>query len=214
MKKDLLPLLKQEYGYLFEDELIRDIGNTGQLYKIPEGETIIEYGQNLRRIPLILNGAIKILRLDAMGDELLIYYLGKGETCTMTMTCCIGQKKSEIKAIAETEVEFISVPVEKMKDWTAKYESWMAFVFDSYNNRFDEMMQSIDSLAFGNMHDRLVKYLKDQVMIRKTTTLDHSHQDIAYDLHTSRVVISRLLKSLEREGIIKLGRNKISVLNY
>ena len=214
MKKDLLPLLKQEYGYLFEDELIRDIGNTGQLYKIPEGATIIEYGQNLRRIPLILNGAIKILRVDAMGDELLIYYLEKGETCTMTMTCCIGQKKSEIKAVAETEVEFISVPVEKMKDWTKKYESWMAFVFDSYNNRFDEMMQSIDSLAFGNMHDRLVKYLKDQVMIRKTTTLDHSHQDIAYDLHTSRVVISRLLKNLEREGIIKLGRNKISVLNF
>lgn len=214
MKKDLLPLLKQEYGYLFEDELIRDISNNGQFYRISQGETIIEYGQNLRRIPLILNGAIKILRLDAMGDELLIYYLEKGETCTMTMTCCIGQKKSEIKAVAETEVEFISVPVEKMKDWTAKYESWMAFVFDSYNNRFDEMMQSIDSLAFGNMHDRLVKYLKDQVMIRKTTTLDHSHQDIAYDLHTSRVVISRLLKNLEREGIIKLGRNKISVLNY
>lgn len=214
MNKDLLPLLKQEYGYLFEDKLIQDIGNTGQLYRIPEGETIIEYGQNLRRIPLILNGAIKILRLDAMGDELLIYYLEKGETCTMTMTCCMGQKKSEIKAVAETEVEFISVPVEKMKDWTRKYESWMAFVFDSYNNRFDEMMQSIDSLAFGNMHDRLVKYLKDQVMIRKTTTLDHSHQDIAYDLHTSRVVISRLLKNLEREGIIKLGRNKISVLNF
>ena len=214
MKKDLLPLLKQEYGYLFEDELIRDISNNGQFYRISQGETIIEYGQNLRRIPLILNGAIKILRLDAMGDELLIYYLEKGETCTMTMTCCIGQKKSEIKAVAETEVEFISVPVEKMKDWTAKYESWMAFVFDSYNNRFDEMMQSIDSLAFGNMHDRLVKYLNDQVMIRKTTTLDHSHQDIAYDLHTSRVVISRLLKNLEREGIIKLGRNKISVLNF
>ena len=214
MNKDLLPLLKQEYGYLFEDKLIQDIGNTGQLYRIPEGETIIEYGQNLRRIPLILNGAIKILRLDALGDELLIYYLEKGETCTMTMTCCMGQKKSEIKAVAETEVEFISVPVEKMKDWTKKYESWMAFVFDSYNNRFDEMMQSIDSLAFGNMHDRLVKYLKDQVMIRKTTTLDHSHQDIAYDLHTSRVVISRLLKNLEREGIIKLGRNKISVLNF
>ena len=214
MNKDQLPLLKQEYGYLFEDELIEDINNNGQLYKIPEGETIIEYGQNLRRIPLILNGAIKILRLDALGDELLIYYLEKGETCTMTMTCCMGQKKSEIKAVAETEVEFISVPVEKMKDWTKKYESWMAFVFDSYNNRFDEMMQSIDSLAFGNMHDRLVKYLKDQVMIRKTTTLDHSHQDIAYDLHTSRVVISRLLKNLEREGIIKLGRNKISVLNF
>ena len=214
MKKDLLPLLKQEYGYLFEDNLIQDINDNGQLYRIPEGETIIEYGQNLRRIPLILNGAIKILRVDAMGDELLIYYLEKGETCTMTMTCCMGEKKSEIKAVAETEVEFISVPVEKMKDWTKKYDSWMAFVFDSYNNRFDEMMQSIDSLAFGNMHDRLVKYLKDQVMIRKTTTLDHSHQDIAYDLHTSRVVISRLLKNLEREGIIKLGRNKISVLNF
>ena len=78
MKKDLLPLLKEEYGYLFEYELIRDISNTGQFYRISQGETIIEYGQNLRRIPLILSGAIKILRLDAMGDELLIYYLEKG----------------------------------------------------------------------------------------------------------------------------------------
>ncbi len=207
-------LLEENYGFIFEKELIEEILEVGKLYKVPEGEVIIEYGQNLKGMPLVLDGAIKILRQDNEGDELALYYLEKGDSCTMTMTCCMGQKTSEIKAVAETDVSFITVPVGKMKEWITRYSTWMAFVFESYNNRFNEMLQSIDNLAFNNMHDRLFKYLKDQVLIRKTTVLEISHQDIAYDLHTSRVVVSRLLKSLENEGSIELGRNKIIVLNF
>lgn len=206
--------LEEGYGFIFEPELIEEIIEVGKLYEVKEGETIIEHGQNLKGMPLVIEGAIKILRRDNDGDELALYYLERGDSCTMTMTCCLGQKTSEIKAIAETDVKFITVPVIKMKEWTKKYDTWMAFVFEAYNNRFNEMLEAIDNFAFNNMHDRLYKYLKDQVLIRKSTVLELSHQDIAYDLHTSRVVVSRLLKSLESNGQIELGRNKIMIIEY
>ncbi len=210
MKNEIL----DAYGFVLEPELIDEIAEVGSIHEIKQGEVIIDYGQNLRGMPLLIEGAIKILRRDGEGDELALYYLERGDTCTMTMTCCLGQQKSKIKAVAETDVKFVSVPVIKMKEWTKKYQTWMAFVFESYNNRFNEMLEAIDNLAFNNMHNRLFKYLKDQVLVRKTTVLDLSHQDIAYDLHTSRVVVSRLLKSLEKEGLIELGRNKIMVIQY
>ena len=178
------------------------------------GEVIIDYEQNLRGMPLILEGAIKVLRQDPEGDELALYYLEKGDVCAMTMTCCMGQKKSTIRAVAEIDTSFLNIPVQKMKAWTKQYDTWMAYVFESYNNRFNEFLTSIDNLAFSNMHERILKYLKDLVIINKTTLLNVSHQSIAYDMHTSRVVVSRLLKGLEKEGVIKLGRNKIEILKF
>ncbi|NVK64459.1 MAG: Crp/Fnr family transcriptional regulator [Flavobacteriales bacterium] len=206
--------LEESYGYLFEKELIDEIVEVGSMHEASRGETIIEHGQNLRSMPLILEGAIKISRKDNDGDELALYYLERGDSCTMTMSCCMGNRRSVVKALAETDVKYISVPIGKMKEWMKKYPTWMAFVFQSYDSRFNELLEAIDSLAFTNMGDRVFKYLKDQVIIRKSTVLDISHQDIAYDLHTSRVVISRLLKSLENEGLIELGRNKIMVIEF
>ena len=154
------------------------------------------------------------MRQDEKGDELALYYLERGDTCSMTLNCCLGSKKSEISAVAETDVIFISIPVQKMQDWMQKYQTWMAFVFESYNSRFNELLESIDNLAFNKMHERLHKYLEDKALVMKSTSLNLSHQDIANDMHTSRVVVSRLLKSLENEGLIKLGRNKIEVLDF
>lgn len=206
--------LEKAYGFLFEKELIEEIGSVGRIVTAKEGDIIINYDQPIKGMPLMLEGAIKISRQDREGDELALYYLELGDTCTMTMTCCMGQQKSSIKAIAETDVTFIIIPVQKMKEWTKKYDTWMSFVFESYNNRFNELLDTVDNLAFTNMNERLSKYIKDQVMIRKTTVLELSHQTIAYDLHTSRVVVSRLLKTLENEGKIELGRNKIMVIEY
>lgn len=206
--------LEDGYGYLFEQELLDEILEVGKLRERSKGEVIISHGQIIKSMPLVLDGAIKVLRKDNDGDELALYYLERGDSCTMTMSCCMGQQKSVIKAVAETDVRYLSIPIEKMLEWTKKYSTWMSFVFQSYNNRFNEMLEAIDSLAFSNMHDRLFKYLKDQVVVRKTTVLEISHQDIAYDLHSSRVVISRLLKSLEKEGLIELGRNRIMVIQF
>jgi len=206
--------LIESYGHIFEEELIDEILKVGREKKISEGDILIDYGQSMQFMPLLIEGAIKVLRQNKEGDELLLYFLEQGDTCTMTMTCCLAQSKSEIQASAEKDARLILIPVEKMGEWTKKYQGWMTFVFESYNHRFNELLESIDNLAFTNMHDRLYKYLKNKVLVTKSTTLDATHQAIAYDLNSSRVVVSRLLKSLEKEGKIKIYRNRLEVLEF
>lgn len=206
--------VEKNYGYLFEKELIEEIVVVSKLKEVAEGEVLINYGQDILYMPLLLKGAIKISRLDEDKEELLLYFLESGDACTMTMTCCIGNKKSEIRAVAEKDTQLVMIPVAKMEQWIEKYSTWRAFVFESYNTRFNELLESIDNLAFKKMHERLHKYLKDKVLINKSQIVETTHQGIAYDLHTSRVVISRLMKALENEGLIKINRNKIEVLKF
>lgn len=131
----------------------------------------------------------------------------------MTMTCCMGQTKSEIRAIAETDTKLIMVPVQKMEEWTAKYKSWRNFVFESYHNRLNELLQTLDSIAFDNMDERLLNYLKEKARVNDEQIIHNTHQEIAYELHTSRVVVSRLLKKLENLGKIELHRNNIQIID-
>lgn len=126
----------------------------------------------------------------------------------------MGEKQSEIRAVTETDAEIIMLPVEKMSEWLSKYETWKSFVFESYNIRLSEMLEAIDSMAFSNLHDRTFKYLKDLVLVRKDTEIKITHNEIAQNLYTSRVVISRILKQLEKEGKIKLHRSEIEVLSF
>jgi CRP/FNR family transcriptional regulator len=204
--------LQANYGSLFEKELLEEIAAVGLYKEIAEGEELIDYGQYIKSMPLLLNGVIKILRQDSDGDELLLYYLERGETCAMTLSCCLGQTKSQIKAISETKSEVVLIPVQKMEEWTSKYRSWRNFVFESYHSRLIEMLEAIDSIAFMKMDERLLKYLQDKVKLTGSNILSNTHQEIAYDLHTSRVVVSRLLKKLENIGKIKLYRNQIELL--
>lgn len=204
--------IKTNYGNFFEEELLEEINQIGTFKEIPEGFELIKPGSYIKFMPLIINGAIKVLRTDNEGDELLLYFLEKGDTCAMTLSCCLGHHKSEIKAIAETDTKLVMIPVSKMEEWTTKYKSWRNFVFDSYHKRLIEAIETIDSIAFLNMDDRLLKYLRDKIKINNTSVIHSTHQQIAYDLHTSRVVISRLLKKLEKDDVLKLNRNNIEIL--
>ena len=205
--------LNRSYGNVFEGALINEILQVGTYKEVPAGFTLMEIGSYVKGMPLLISGAIKVLRDDKNGDELLLYYLEKGETCSMTMTCCMGQTKSEIRAIAETDTKLIMIPIQKMELWTSKYKSWRNFVFESYHIRLNEMIHTIDSIAFNNLDERLLDYLREKTRINKTNTIHNTHQDIAYELHSSRVVISRLLKKLENKGYIELHRNSIEILN-
>ena len=169
-------------------------------------------GQYIKTMPLLLEGVIKVLREDDDGDELLLYFLEKGDTCAMTMTCCVGNHKSEIRAVTELDTKLIMIPVGKMEEWTGKYKSWRQFVFDSYHKRLMELLETIDNIAFKKMDERLLKYLKDKVAVTGNSIIKGTHQEIAYELHTSRVVVSRLLKKLENKKIISLNRNSLEVL--
>ena len=204
--------LKKSYNHLFEDALINEIVQVGTFKEVPAGFKMMEIGAYVKAIPLLVYGVIKILREDTNGDELLLYYLEKGDTCSMTMTCCMGQTKSEIRAVVETDAKLIMIPVQKMEQWTANFTSWRNFVFESYHNRLNEMLHTIDSIAFDNMDQRLLNYLKEKARITQSKIIENTHQEIAYDLHSSRVVISRLLKKLENIGKIKLHRNYIQII--
>ena len=203
--------LKNNYGHLFEDALLNEINQVGTFKEIPAGFKMMEIGDYVKAMPLLVSGAIKILREDTDGDELLLYFLEKGDTCAMTLTCCVAQTKSKIRAIAETDSKLIMIPIQQMEEWSEKYKSWRHFVFESYNNRLNEMLETIDSIAFLKMDERLLKYLAEKVRISKNNTIHKTHQEIAYELHTSRVVISRLLKKLETLGKIELNRNAILI---
>lgn len=205
--------LKNNYGHIFEEALLNEINQVGTFKEVSEGSKLMDIGDYIKAMPLLISGAVKILREDNDGDELLLYFLEKGDTCAMTLTCCLGHSKSEIRAIAEMDTKLIMVPIQKMEDWSSKYKSWRHFVFESYHNRLNEMLETIDSIAFLKMDERLLKYLNDKVRISNTRIINNTHQEIAYELHTSRVVVSRLLKKLENIGKIELHRNHIIIKN-
>ena len=207
-------ILDQAYSYIFEEALLDEIAKVAIYKEFKADDYLIEIGDYIKTMPLLLTGAIKILREDENGDELLLYFLERGDTCAMTLTCCMGQSKSRIRAIAETDGAMLMIPVEKMEEWLTKYKTWRNFVFDSYNVRLNEMLEAIDTLAFMNLDERLYKYLTDKAKVIGDTEIKNTHQEIAYEMHTSRVVISSLLKALELQGKIKLHRNKIEILQF
>ena len=200
------------YPSLFEDDLLNEIADLGAIIHFHPNDILIDLNQTIKGMPILLNGAIKILREDFNEGELLLYFLEKGDNCAVTMACCLGDKRSKIRAVAETEGELIMIPITKMDEWLAKYPTWRKFVFDSYHNRLDEMLLAIDNLAFNDMNSRLKNYLLDVATINKGKVINKTHQDIANELNTSRVVISRLLKSLEKEGFLLLNRNVITLI--
>ena len=204
--------LTASFGYLFEKELISEIQELGVPKEFKEDSNIIEVGDYIKSMPLLVSGAIKILREDEHGDELVLYYLEKGDTCAMTLSCCMGQTKSKIRAVAETNVELIMSPKEKMAEWLEKYKTWQTYILQTYHNRMDELLEALDTIAFLKMDERLFKYLKDKAMVTHNDILNVTHKEISEDLHTSRVVVSRLLKKLENENKIALFRNSIKVL--
>ncbi|HLV70817.1 MAG TPA: Crp/Fnr family transcriptional regulator [Xanthomarina sp.] len=205
--------LKDNYGYLFEDALLQEINQVGVYKEIPEGNTLIEIGDYIKSMPLLISGAVKILREDDQGDELILYFIEKGDTCAMTLSCCMGQKKSEIRAIAETDTTLIMIPVEHMSLWMGKYKSWQNFILQSYHERMSELLEAIDTIAFLKMDERILKYLRDKAMVNHNEEISATHQQIANDLHTSRVVVSRILKALENNHQIKINRNRITLLD-
>ncbi len=206
--------LDDYFSSMFEDALIDEIVEVGYIDKLKTGELLIDIGENMTHIPLILNGVVKVIRKEKKGDELVLYFLERGDTCAISFVNCLNRSKSLFKAIVEKDAEIIFLPVDKIEPWLIKFKTWRQYIIDSYHYRLIEMVESIDSLAFMKMNERVFKYLNDKVKINKDVNLEITHQEIADDLNTSRVVVTRLLKQLHDEGKIYSSRNKIRVLNF
>jgi CRP/FNR family transcriptional regulator len=208
LKKNIL----KKYENIFEEALIDEIVDVGYFDKIKKGKLLIDIGDYLTHIPLILNGVIKIMRQEGNGDELALYFLEPGDTCAISFANCLNRKQSIFKGIVEVNVEAVFIPVEVIDNWLAKYKTWRHFIIDSYHFRLLEMVESIDSLAFMKMKERIWKYLSDRVKVSNDYDLEITHQEIAFDLNSSRVVISRIVKILHEEGKIFSTRSKVKLI--
>ena len=204
-------VLEQQLSNIFQKELRDKIIQQGTVRSFAEGTTLIDYGKYVKEIPFVISGAIKIVREDDKGNELFLYYLEGGDTCALSLSCCMSQKKSEIKAITEKNTKVLMIPLKCMDEWMA-YSSWREFIFMSYQLRFDELLQALDNVAFLKLEDRLYNYFLDIKQSTGDYTITKTHQEIANDMNTSRVVVTRLLKKLADEEKIEMHRNKIEVL--
>ena len=209
MQEQKIELIQNSLGYILEEELVTEIINNSQLKEIEQDTAIVNVGDELNYIPIVLEGSIKISRENEEGEELLLYYIEGGDTCAMTLQCCVRNTKSEIRATTMEKSLILMIPIKMMEVWLHKYKSWREYILQSYHTRMTELMETIDAITFMRLDERLLKYLTDQAKLLGSLEINHTHQQIAEDLHSSRVVISRLLKQLEIKNIITIQRNKI-----
>ena len=193
----------------FEKGLIDEISKAGEWITVETDEMLISEGKYIRTFPIVLEGTVRVCRRDDEGREVLLYYLTPGQVCAMALTCCMGRMQSHVSAFAEEDTEVLRISVEHLEKWMVEYPTWKEFVMYSYRNRFDELLATIDNIAFKKMDERLISFFAERFKTKGETVFSGTHQDIANSLTTSREVVSRLLKQLEKNGLIKIFRNKI-----
>jgi CRP/FNR family transcriptional regulator, anaerobic regulatory protein len=192
----------------FEPALLQELQEKGSEYRFKEGDILVKKGQYFKSALIVTEGLVKIYREDEQGSEFFIYYLEPGQACALSMVCASRQETSEIMAVAVKDTTILAVPFAIMEDWMTKYKSWNNYVLSSYRQRFEELLLTLDHVAFRNMDERLEFYLKRQAE-KLGNHIHLTHQQIADDLNSSREVISRLLKTMEKNKRVALHRNSI-----
>lgn len=197
---------------LFTDkELLSEIEKNSRQRSFPKDTIITKPGDEILFVPIVTKGSIRIIRQNNDGQEVFLYHLYPGQTCAMSLTCCQAGQKSMIKAVAEVDTEIVQVPVKLMDEWF-RFPEWKMYISSNYQNRFAELMEVIDLIAFSNMDKQLLHYLQERSKALNTRVLELTHQQIADELHTHREAISRLLRTMEQKKLVKLGRNNIELL--
>jgi CRP/FNR family transcriptional regulator len=193
----------------FELDLRKEIEKSVIVKQFKAGEIIMRSGQNLRATLLVAKGRVKIFREGNEGGEFFMYYLNPGETCALSIMCAVRQETSKVMAQAVEDCEIWMIPFQKVSDWMRLYPSWYRYVVETYRERFEELLETLDQVAFRSLDERLEFYLHKQAKEMGSLNLNITHMEIASDMNSSREVVSRLLKKMEQRGILKLGRNVI-----
>ncbi len=192
-----------------DENLVKEFDQISMVKEFKKSDIIVDYGDDIKFVPLVLDGVIKVMRENEDENEVLLYFLTGGNTCAASFSCCMVKKRSEIKVIADVDSKVAFIPLELANDWMRKYDSWRNFVFSAYDQRLFTMIDTIDRLAFSKLDEQLIDYLELRSQLSSDRVINVSHADIANDLSSSREAISRLLKKLEDQNKIELGRNKI-----
>jgi len=209
---DKTDLIKRTFPFL-EKELVRELADVSALITLRTGESMLGEGDYIKSFPMVITGCLRVLRMSDNGNELLLYYLNQGEICSMSLTCCMSLQKSNIRMVAEENSLVLAIPVDKPERWMSDYRTWKEFMMYSYKKRFDELLDTIDSIAFTQLDQRLVRFFEDRFRSTGNSVFAGTHQDIAIQLNTSREVVSRLLRNLEKQDLIITERNSVDYTN-
>ena len=209
----MLPEEVRQIFRSFDTKLAEEISKISEVRSFKQGELIMKTGQYMRSTVLLVSGLIKVFREDEDGNEFFMYYLQPGQACALSMICATKHETSGIMAKAAEDTEVLAIPIQYMDSLMLNYRNWYYFVLETYRSRFEELLQTIDHIAFRNMDERLMFYLKRQQQTLNTKFLKISNTEIAQELNSSREVISRLMRKLSDKGFIKLGRNYIEIIN-
>jgi len=204
--------LEHVYSSLFESSLLNEIEEKSMFFTASAGQELIKMGQPIKVVPIMLSGTLKVSRINEEGQELLLYYVKKGQGCAMTFSCGMMSKPSQVEGTAEEDLSMFCVPVNIMEEWMMKYPSWKKFVMSTIVTEFIDVIKSVDDVTYRKMDDRIVNYLKEKSAITGSSLINITHQQMADELRTNRVVVSRLLKKLETDKRLLLFRNQIKLL--
>lgn len=193
-------------------ELREKLANLGFTKTFSEDEIILNENAYIKAIPIVTKGSIKVMRTDEDGREILLYYIKPGESCIMSFLGGIHQDTSKVKAIAEEDTEILFIPIDKVGLLIKEYPEWLDFIFRLYHKRFEELLEVVNDVAFKKMDERLMDLLQKKSELTGNHLLAVTHEQLANELGTARVVVSRLLKHMEEQGLVKLGRNKVMLL--
>lgn len=193
-------------------QVISDLKESGTVKMLHKGELLLQENSTIRNIPIILRGNVKVYQTDDDLREILLYTLKDGDTCIMSYLGGLYSDVSKIKAVADEESEILLIPVEKLGVLTRKYPEWNDYIFRVYHQRFNELLEVVNAVAFKKMDERLLNYIRSRVKATGNSLVVMTHEELANELGTARVVVSRLLKQMEKEGFVQLGRNKITLV--
>lgn len=196
-------------NFQFSSVFKENLEKFGTLKTFNEGDVILEANANIRSIPFVKTGSMRVMRTDEDGREILLYYIKAGESCIMSFLGGMHHETSKVKAVAEEEVEILFVPVEKVESLIKEFPEWLDFIFRLYHKRFEELLEVVNAIAFKKMDERILNFLEEKKKMTGSNEINITHQQLAEDLGTARVVVSRLLKQMELNGAVKLFRNKI-----
>ena len=213
IKPDIKKAIQTHFPIFSQLDLVEELAATSQYHLIPKGVEILHENNYINDIPLVINGMVKVSRIDDAGREVFLYYITGGQSCAMTLTSFLRREKSKVRAVTMNETAVLTIPVKAVYNINKKYPSWQHFIIETFSYRFDELIEVLESVAFFNMHERLIQHLVKRAKNQEKTFLEISHLEIAHDLATSREVISRILKQMEKKGLIQLFRNKIKLLD-
>lgn len=195
-----------------EEDLKKELQNNCQIISVDEQVVLAESGKYMKVIPLVLEGLIRVFRNDYQLDrEILLYYIPEGQTCMMSLVASFSDMESQVHAITERKSELLLIPTRRVREWQIKYPKWNQFIINTFLGRYTELLNTINDLSFKHIDERVFNYLVQHYHRHGDKSVKLTHQKLANELGTTRVVVSRILKDLEKKGQIKLLRGEIQL---